>query len=204
MTTIVFYKDVLYTDSRHVLHKKGHVPSLVEDRSQGKVHGLSLDGEPVAYVASTDRSPTILQRKCILESIMKGSLAEKMELLSISHMKAAEKGETNTYGSTFVVTADNVFRVFRDSLVTEKEDNSFPRIVEHCDDMDWPISHGTGMYFAMGYLVGGGDPRKLMEFVSRHDSHTSPHTFAYHRKHLKAISVSETKVTQNIVEKDSK
>ena len=204
MTTIVFYKDVLYTDSRHVLHKKGHVPSLAEDRPQGKVYGLSLDGEPVAYVASTDRPPTILQRKFILASIMKGSLAEKMELLSISHMKAAEKGETNTYGSTFVVTADNVFRVFRDSLVKEKEDNDFPRIVEHCDDMDWPISHGTGMYLATGYLVGGGDPRKLMEFVSRHDSFTSPHTFAYHRKHLKAISANETRDVYKTVAKGCK
>ena len=204
MTTIVFYKDVLYTDSRHVLHKKGHVPSLIEDRPQGKVYGLSLDGEPVAYVASTDRSPTLLQRKFILASIMKGSLAEKMELLSISHMKAAEKGETNTYGSTFVVTADNVFRVFRDSLVKEKEDNGFPRIVEHCDDMDWPISYGTGMYLATGYLIGGADPRKLMEFVSRHDSLTSPHTFAYHRKHLKTIPANETRDVHKTVAKDSK
>ena len=204
MTTIVFYKDVLYTDSRHVLHKKGHVPSLIEDRPQGKVYGLSLDGEPVAYVASCDKAPTLLQRNFILASIMKGSLAEKMELLSISHMKAAEKGETNTYGSTFVVTADNVFRVFRDSLVKEKEDNDFPRIVEHCDDMDWPISYGTGMYFASGYLVSGGDPRKLMEFVSRHDSLTGPHTFAYHRKHLKAISANETRDVYKTVAKGCK
>lgn len=204
MTTIVFYKDVLYTDSRHVLHKKGHVPSLIEDRPQGKVYGLSLDGEPVAYVASCDKAPTLLQRECILASITRGSLAERIGTLSVAHMYAAGKGETNTYGSTFVVTADNVFRVFRDSLVKEKEDNDFPRIVEHCDDMDWPISYGTGMYLATGYLVGGGDPRKLMEFVSRHDSLTSPHTFAYHRKHLKAIPVNETKVAKNIVEKDSK
>ena len=204
MTTIVFYKDVLYTDSRHVLHKKGHVPSLIEDRPQGKVYSLSLDGEPVAYVASTDRPPTLLQREFILASIMKGSLAEKMELLSISHMKAAEKGETNTYGSTFVVTADNVFRVSRDSLVKEKEDNDFPRIVEHCDDMDWPISYGTGMYLATGYLVGGGDPRKLMEFVSRYDSLTSPHTFSYHRKYLKAIPANETRDVHKTVAKDSK
>lgn len=204
MTTIVFYKDVLYTDSRHVLHKKGHVPSLIEDRPQGKVYGLSLDGEPVAYVASTDRPPTLLQREFILASIMKGSLAEKMELLSISHMKAAEKGETNTYGSTFVVTADNVFRVFRESLVKEEEDNSFPRIVEHCDDMDWPISYGTGMLFASGYLVSGGDPRKLMEFVSRHDSLTGPHTFAYHRKHLKAIPPNETRDVHKTVAKGCK
>ncbi len=204
MTTIVFYKDVLYTDSRHVLHKKGHVPSLIEDRPQGKSYGLSLDGEPVAYVASTDRPPTLLQREFILASIMKGSLAEKMELLSISHMKAAEKGETNTYGSTFVVTADNVFRVFRHSLVNEKEDNETPRVVELCDDMDWPISHGTGMYLASGYLVSGGDPRKLMEFVSRHDPLTSPHTFAYHRKHLKSIPANETGDVQKTIAKDCK
>lgn len=204
MTTIVFYKDVLYTDSRHVLHKKGHVPSLIEDRPQGKVYCLSLDGEPVAYVASTDKPPTLLQRKFILASITEGSLAEKMELLSISHMKAAEKGETNIYGSTFVVTADNVFRVFRDILVKEEEDNGFPRIVEHCDDMDWPISYGTGMHFASGYLVSGGDPRKLMEFVSRHDSLTSPHTFAYHRKHLKAISANEIRDVYKTVAKGCK
>ncbi len=204
MTTIVFYKDVLYTDSRHILNKKGHVPSLAEDRPQGKVYGLSLDGEPVAYVASCDKAPTLLQRNFILASILKGSLAEKMELLSISHMRAAEKGETNTYGSTFVVTADNVFRVFRDIFVKEEEDNGFPRIVEHCDDMDWPISYGTGMYFASGYLVSGGDPRKLMEFVSRHDSLTGPHTFAYHRKHLKAIPPNETRDVHKTVAKGCK
>lgn len=204
MTTIVFYKDVLYTDSRHVLLKKGHVPSLVEDRPQGKAYGLSLDGEPIAYIASTGLAPTLLQRKSIVASIMRGSLAERIETLSVAHMYAAEKGETNTYGSTIVVTADNVFRVFRDTLVKEEEDNDFPRIVEHCDEMDWPISYGTGMYLATGYLVGGGDPRKLMEFVSRHDSLTGPHTFAYHRKYLKAISTNEAGDVQKTVAKDSK
>lgn len=191
MTTIVFYKDVLYTDSRHVLFKKGHVPSLVEDRAVGKAYVHGVNGKPSVIIASTDKAPTLQQRQIIVRCLLKKTVDEQMEFLSLALAASIKKGEKNIYGSTFVVTADHVYRIFKDSSVLAEEDGEIPRTVELCDDMDWPISYGTGMYLASGYLVSGGDPRKLMEFVSRHDSLTSPHTFAYHRKHLHPIVVDE-------------
>ena len=191
MTTIVFYKDVLYTDSRHVLYKKGHVPSLVEDRAVGKAYVHDVNGKPSAIIASTDKSPTLRQRQLIMFCLLQKTIEEQMNLLSCAHIASIKEGEKNIYGSTFVVTSDHVYRIFKDSSVLAEEDGEIPRTVELCDDMDWPISYGTGMYLASGYLVSRGDPRKLMEFVSRHDSLTSPHTFAYHRKHLHPIVVDE-------------
>lgn len=191
MTTIVFYKDVLYTDTRHVLFKKGHVPSLVEDKAVGKAYVFGVNGKPSVIIASTDKAPTLLQRQVIVACLLKKTIEERMKFLSLALMTSIEKGEKNIYGSTFVVTSDHVYRVFKDSSVLAEEDAETPRTVELCDDMDWPISYGTGMYLASGYLVSGGDPRKLMEFVSRHDSLTSPHTFAYHRKHLHPIVVND-------------
>ena len=204
MTTIVFYKDVLYTDSRHVLYKKGHVPSLVEDRAVGKAYVHDVNGKPSAIIASTDKSPTLRQRQLIMFCLLKKTIEERMEFLSLALNASIKEGEKNIYGSTFVVTADHVYRIFKDSSVLAEEDGEIPRTVELCDDMDWPISYGTGMYLASGYLVSGGDPRKLMEFVSRHDSLTGPHTFAYHRKHLKAISANETRDVYKTVAKGCK
>lgn len=163
-----------------------------------------MDGKPTVYIASSDLSPTLVQRQFIQTSVMKGSIDDKIESLSYAHIAAAKRGETSSYGSTFVVTADNVFRVFRDSATDVKDDLQTPRVVELCDDMDWPISYGSGMYLASGYLISGGDPRRLMEFVSRHDSLTSPHTFAYHRKHLQPFPVDEIEALQRTLAKDSK
>lgn len=200
MTTIAFYKGVLYTDSRRVLQRSFPLHILVEDKPFGKAHGVAIENINLAIIASDDMDTTLSQRQA-MASCLTAPPDKIPGLLSIAH--GVSKDEA-VFGNTLVITRKSVYLIHAASKDNPKEESEVKaREVTVCDDSDWPIVIGAGRNYAAGYLVGGGDPRRLMEFVSRHESATGPDTYIYNQKDLSICPASMRSKHWN-EQKDSK
>lgn len=178
MTTIAYYKDVLYTDTRHLSSKNTPVPSLLEDKV-GKAILLKNGDDLIGYLACSPTNPTASE----LDSITK-CLLEPEPLKSLkAYVTGAEETKRLSFGWTIIVTKTEVL-----TISSGNQGNTFnTREFETCENINWPVAFGSSPRLAIGYLVSGADPKKLMGFVSQHDDMTSPDTWSYHRKYLKKI-----------------
>lgn len=192
MTTVAYYRDVLYTDSRHVFLSESLFACIVEDKA-GKAVILDKNGQVFGYLAGSPDSPCESICKDVLESLFHTEYLKVLQARLAVGTTSLEPGDPKGF---ILVLKDEILTI-RYSVVKNGANDVE---VKSATDMDWPCAIGSGKWLAIGYLAGGSDPKNLMRYVSQVDSMSSPHTYAYHRKHLKEIKRLHTDWKVNMKE----